>query len=106
VLSALLILAVSPSAAHALSFDRTAYAAGGSPWSVAAADFNGDSDPDLAVANITSDTVSILLGGPGGTFTGPTDLAAGTRPIGVAAGEFNGDSDPDLAVANNAGRTV
>src|SRR5688572_14355066 len=105
-LSALLILVASPQAALGLSFDRATYATGIGAWSVAAADFNGDSDPDLAVANLNSETVSILVGAAGGTFTGSTNLAAGARPIGVATGDFNGDSDPDLAVANNSTRTV
>jgi uncharacterized protein len=105
-LSALLVLVASPAAAHALSFDRAIYPTGADPWSVATADFNGDADPDMAVANLNSDTVSILLGEPGGTFTAAADVPAGTKPIGVATGDFNGDLDPDIAVANNAGRTV
>jgi uncharacterized protein len=105
-LSALMILVASPPAALGLSFDRATYPTGITAFSVAAADFNGDSDPDLAVVNLDSDTVSILVGAPGGTFTGPTNLAAGGRPIGVATGDFNGDSDPDLAVGNNSTRTV
>ena len=105
-LSTLLILCVSPSSASALGFDRTAYPTGLSAWHAAAGDFNGDSDPDLAVANLESEHVSILVGGPGATFTGPTNIAAGPRPIGVAVADFNGDTDPDLAVANNAERTV
>ena len=68
-------------------------------------DFNGDGDPDLAVANDTgsstsSNTVSVLLGGAGGSFTGPTIYPAGLTPLGVAVGDFNGDGDADLAVAN------
>ena len=51
-----------------------------SPRSVAVGDFNGDSDPDLAVANYGSDNVSILLGAAGGSFTGPTNFAAGAAP--------------------------
>ena len=105
-LPALLVLVLAPSAAHALGFDRTAYPTGLSPWHAAAGDFNGDSDPDLAVANLDSEHVSILVGGPGATFTGPTNIAAGPRPIGVAVGDFNGDLDPDLAVANNTEHTV
>ena len=105
-LSALMILVASPPAALGLSFDRATYPTGITAFSVAAADFNGDSDPDLAVVNLDSDTVSILVGAPGGTFTGPTNLAAGGRPIGVATGDFNGDSDPDLAIGNNSTRTV
>jgi hypothetical protein len=63
-------------------------------------DFNGDSDPDLAVPNNASDSVAILLGGAGGSFTGPTSFPAGFRPTALAVGDFNGDSDPDLAVTS------
>jgi len=101
-----LLAAVSASSAQALTYDRAAYPTGLSPWSVASADFNGDSDPDLVVANLDSENISILLGGPGASFTGPTHLVAGFRPIGVAVGDFNADSDPDIAVANNGDRTV
>jgi predicted NUDIX family NTP pyrophosphohydrolase len=104
--SVLLLLAMAPSPSFALSFDRTVLPAGQTPWSVAAGEFNGDSDPDLAVSNLDSHDVSILLGGPGATFTGPTTVPAGADPLGIAAGDFNGDSDPDLAVANNLSRTV
>jgi hypothetical protein len=71
-----------------------------SPVSVAAGDFNGGGDPDLAVANADSNNVSVLLGGPGGSFGAPTSFAAGLRPSSVAVGDFNGDGKPDLAVAN------
>jgi predicted NUDIX family NTP pyrophosphohydrolase len=70
--------------------------------SVAVGNFNAnaDQDPDLAVANAFDGTVSVLLGGPGGGFTGPTDFAAGS-PYVVAVGDFNGDGDPDLVVADH-----
>src|SRR5262245_32475521 len=48
------------------------YAAGDAPASVAVGDFNGDGRPDLAVANLLSDSVSVLLNttgfSPRGTF--------------------------------------
>ena len=44
--------------------------------------------------------VSVLYGGPGGSFAGPTNFAAGDGPGSVAVGDFNGDADPDLAVTN------
>jgi hypothetical protein len=70
--------------------------------SVAVGDFNGDLDPDLAIAHEDGNKVSVLLGAAGGTFTGPTDvpLFSHANPLSVTVGEFNGDSDPDLAVAN------
>jgi VCBS repeat-containing protein len=75
---------------------------GDGPVSVAAADFNGDQDPDLAVANEFSDNISVLLGGTGGGFGAATNFPTGafTFPFSVAAGDFNADQDPDLAVAS------
>ena len=63
-------------------------------------DFNGDQDPDLAVANQFAGTVSVLLGSAGGTFGALTNIPAGADPTSVAVADFNGDSDPDLAVAD------
>jgi predicted nucleotidyltransferase len=68
--------------------------------SVAVGDFNGDSDPDLAVANEVSDNVSVLLGDGSGGFGAASNFGVGDGPRSVAVGDFNGDSDPDLAVAN------
>src|SRR5438034_4107717 len=98
----LVFAAAAPASGQPVSFNGpTNLPVGLNPSSVAVGDFNGDSDPDLAVANAGSDDVSILLGAAGGSFTGPTNFAAGAAPVAVAAGDFNGDSDPDLAVANS-----
>src|SRR5215218_10021337 len=79
-------------------------ATGDGPASVAVGDFNGDGNPDLAVANQLAGTVSVLLGSAGGSFTRQTpDLAVGGFPTSVAVGDFNGGGDPDLAVANGFG---
>ena len=74
--------------------------AGLSPSGIAAGDFNGDGDLDLAVANLQSDDVAILLGGAGASFSAPVQLAAGDGPRAVVTGDFSGDGDLDLAVAN------
>jgi hypothetical protein len=80
------------------------------PQAVAVGDFNGDGVNDLAVANLTSASVSIFLGhtdfrgNADGTFeyeetiTDPTL----TNPQGIVAGPFTGSGNVDLAVANNA----
>jgi hypothetical protein len=72
---------------------------GDGPVSIAAGDFNGDQDPDLAVANEFSSfpsNVSVLLGGAGGGFGAATNFPTGdfTFPFSVAAGDFNADQDP------------
>src|SRR6266516_4266113 len=106
-------LRLAPSAALAqtpVSFTGpTNFAAGDGSVSVAAGDFDGDHDPDLAVANEFanfSGTVSVLLGGPGGSFAAAASVLAGFFPFSVAVGNFNGDSDPDLAVANTGSGDV
>ena len=72
--------------------------AGFGAGSVAAGDFNGDSDPDLAVPDF--DSVKVLLGGPGGSFTGPTSFDPGRDVHEVAVGDFDLDSDADLAATH------
>jgi hypothetical protein len=70
------------------------------PRAIAIADFNGDSDPDLAVANEATNNVSILVGAAGGSFTGPTNVPVCSAPTWITTGQFSGDTDPDLAVVN------
>ena len=102
------LLASPAQAAATVSFGPSAnVTVGDGPASVAVGDFNGDGNPDLAVANQLADTVSLLLGSAGGGFTRQTpDLPVGGFPASVAAGDFNGDQDPDLAVANGFSGTV
>ena len=75
---------------------------GKQPKSVAIGDLNGDQRPDLAVANLGSDDVSVLLGTATGTFVpaASSPLKVGKQPISVAIGDLNGDQHPDLAVTN------
>ena len=76
--------------------------AGDNPQAIVSADFNNDTFPDLAVANHTGSTVSVLLNNPAapGTFTaGPTSSTSGS-PLSLAVGDFNDDGTMDLATAN------
>ncbi len=70
------------------------------------ADFNGDGIPDLAIANQTGNTLTILLGKGDGTFTAAASPSTGTTPIALAVGDFNRDGIPDLAVVNSGSATV
>jgi hypothetical protein len=90
---------------------RQTFAAGSGASAVAVGDFNGDSKPDLAVANQLDDTLGVLPNtAPQGatipTFAGQQAFAVGHLPLAVAVGDFNGDTNPDLAVANEGGNTV
>jgi hypothetical protein len=79
--------------------------------SVAAADLNGDSKPDLAVAHRTSNTVGVLLNTTPPGSSVPTLASQGTvstqnNPQSVAAADLSGDGRPDLAVANLGSASV
>jgi len=83
-----------------------AFGAGTDPDSVAVGDFNGDGKLDLAVANVGSNNVSILLGNGDGTFQAAVDYGAGSNPDSVAVGDFRGDGKLDLVVANDGSNNV
>ncbi len=86
------------------------YPSGGSSAnSVAVADLNHDSKPDIVIAinggGVNSDgMVGVLLGNGDGTFqTAVTYDSGDTGSLSVAVADFNGDGKPDIAVANCSG---
>jgi hypothetical protein len=81
------------------------YPAGSAPASIVAADFNGDTKPDLAVSNVNDllspGTVNVLLNTGSGSFAPATSFASGGfAPFSIASADINGDTKPDLIVAN------
>src|SRR5262249_6760538 len=72
---------------------------GGGPSGAAAGDLNQDGWIDLAVADSTDNTVSVLLGKGGGTLGAQVDYATAPGARGVAAGDVHGDGKGGLAVA-------
>ena len=108
-----------------LTLPRTDYDAGNGPVSVAIATFNtkNSGHPDLAIANQSSGTITILAGNGDGTFvaqattctppscialpsviTGTTATAA--SPSSIVAGDFNDDGFADIAVTDQANNRV
>jgi len=78
----------------------TYYSAGSGPWSVFSADFDGDEDYDLALADSIDDVVLILKNNGNGSFA-PADIyGVGENPVSVCSADFDGDGDYDLATAN------
>ena len=86
------------------------FATGASPEGLTLADINGGK-PDLVIANVGSDTVSVLLnttatGAAIPTFAGKVDFATASFPVAVAAGDLNADGLADLAIADENGNAV
>ncbi len=67
-------------------------------WVNTIADVNGDSKPDLIVANATG-VVGVLLGNGDGTLQPPQTYAIPGDALSVVAADVNRDGRPDLAVA-------
>jgi tetratricopeptide (TPR) repeat protein len=86
---------------------------GAGPTWISTGFFNAKTDTtntvvDLAVANQTAGTVSILHGNGDGTFTvePALTLPSGAGPTAIAVADFNDDGFADLAVVNKNANTV
>ncbi len=89
------------------------------PFAGALGDLDGDGKLDLAVTELNSNNINILLNkstvgvlnmGPAsygsGPFTGNIFVASGSRPIGVNIADIDNDGRPDLVVSNTNSNTA
>ena len=79
---------------------------GAAPYSVAAADVNGDGWVDLISANNGTNTLSVLTNNRSGGFVLAATITVGNNPISVTAADVNGDGKVDLISANEIGGTL
>ncbi|WP_184546970.1 FG-GAP-like repeat-containing protein [Mucilaginibacter sp. FT3.2] len=96
--------------AGAISFGaRKDFSAGTNPFSIAAADIDGDGKPDLVVANQLSNNASVFINsGSAGNinFNTAVDFLAGTQPRSLVVADIDGNHRADLVVGNNGANTV
>jgi uncharacterized protein (TIGR03437 family) len=76
------------------------------PSFLALSDFDGDGLLDVAVANTTSNTVSVLMNLGTGIFDPPVNFTVGNAPVWIVVTDINGDGKPDLLVANRLSGTI
>src|SRR5215469_13206221 len=87
IVTSVLIAATGGPAAHAQTyiFGRADILVGSAPSAIA----TGDCLVDLVVASAAHNTISILLGEPGGVFAPPAAYATGLDPVAIVTGDFN-----------------
>jgi len=74
--------------------------AGGSPFAVESADFDGDNDPDVAFTCLDEGTATVLLNDGEAFFSLLDQYEVGTDLRGLHPADINGDGAADLVVAN------
>lgn len=97
-----LLLGLFAAAAAEVSLQQTVLPAGAHASIVTAADVNRDSRPDLVIANLEADEVTILLNEGSGRFRPAlgSPLKSGSQPNDFAIADFNHDGNPDIAIVN------
>jgi hypothetical protein len=84
--------------------------AGAETSNLAVGDLDGDGIPDVVATNPVTGTITVFLGGPGGTLRPGVNLPVGVRgysaPFSAAIADFDGDGKNDVAVADLGLRSI
>ena len=76
-------------------------ATGQTPSAVTITDFNGDGNPDIAVTDPLTDSVSVYLGLGQGLFAPAFELPVGSNPTALLAAGLSGGSLPDVVITDD-----
>jgi Flp pilus assembly secretin CpaC len=79
---------------------------GQSPTAVTIADFNADGNPDIAVTDPETDSVSVFLGVGQGLFAPAFELPVGANPTAILSAGLSGASLPDVAITDDPSGTT
>jgi hypothetical protein len=97
---ALAAVATAPAGAAVSFTSPVLYPAGAQTTDLVLGDFNLDGSLDVATANGSAGSVSVLSGDGQAGFAAPTVYSAGTNLTDIATGDLNGDALPDLVLAD------
>ncbi len=90
--------------AGVISFDaKLDFSVGGSPWTVAIGDIDGDGKPDLAVTNSFGFSISVLRNTSSAgivSFDPKVDFSMGSGGGSVSLGDYDGDGLIDMAAVS------
>lgn len=85
---------------------QATYGSGTAPVALAIGDFNGDHAPDAALANNSSNSISVYWNDGYGHFSRVDLPAGGNLPVDIDAADFNRDGLTDLTLATAANKML
>ena len=74
---------------------------GQAPSAINIADYNADGNPDIAVTDPQTNSVSVFLGLGQGLFAPAFELPVGTNPTAILSANLSGASLPDVAITDD-----
>lgn len=89
-----------------LFYYYASYKVGKNPTTITTGDFNHDTFTDLITTNISSNTLSILLGNGDGSFHDQTQIKVCQEPRTLVMADFNHDTHADLVLACSGGDEI